>query len=172
MKADSDKILTKALFIIICITCFVFLYVGVALSQENLLVKEKSIMEIKAEQQEAVLDFSAREHEGRLYFNVTVCKDNDEGLYILERSLDNEKFEAVEARRNHPTDVEIPVIYSFKEEDIPVFTAQYRLMKYTLDGAEVVGEYTHQGFDKMDVFAGDNISAGEDDEIISEVIED
>lgn len=92
----------------------------------------------------SVVNFTVQEVEGRLYFNYKALNDTVLGIFVLERRSDNKPVESVGVQKNCPNNVNLPILYSFIDENPNEYSTNYQLVKYTKKGKEVIVEYTHR----------------------------
>jgi hypothetical protein len=79
------------------------------------------------------LSFSPVYVEGKTYLRWLVENDKKDGVFIVERSADGEKFDALGFKDRVGTDKNVNLFYSWVDDAPPAGAAHYRIMQVGVD---------------------------------------
>ena len=79
------------------------------------------------------LSFSPVYVEGKTYLRWLVENDKKDGVFIVERSADGEKFDALGFKDRVGTDKSVNLFYSWVDDAPPAGMAHYRIMQVGVD---------------------------------------
>ena len=86
--------------------------------------------------------------QNKIYFKLDAKNDNEKGIFILEVSTNGADYKIVDFNVNIPDNINIPILYCFKEETLPITSSTYRIMKYTVNKSMVL--FTYNLFNEID----------------------
>ena len=113
-----------------------FLTANLAFSQEIQYteVERNNPVELTEISNKNLVSFSAKKIKNTIYFKWSAKNECEEGLYILERSIDNKNYEAVAYKLGKAVSIDAPILYCQQVEAKNDITAYFRLSKVYEDG--------------------------------------
>lgn len=121
-------------FSILIVTGFVFSsIVAVGGTDDNLKVKS----------QKKSVNGKVQKVNNKIYFNLKVNEDSEKGFYVLFKSFDENNSIPISVKEAIITTTNVPILYSFIEENIPLRDTHYEIVKISEKGKYTVLDFDY-----------------------------
>ncbi len=119
-------------------TCFCLLSLNLLAVSQDGDHKKETIVENSGN-----MELNARVFEGNVYFNVKFTNEKHDGFYSLVRIDENEEVSSIGVKEATPNNLNLPLLYSFSDQDVPSENVSYQLILITIEGSELIGAWNY-----------------------------
>lgn len=81
--------------------------------------------------------------EGKVYINMSAMNEVETGVYSLIRRYADGSFESVGIKDAHPNQLNQPLLYSFRDNEVPEEDVRYELIRINYKDNPLIASWTY-----------------------------